>query len=159
MATKLLIKLGQPFPDQNSLEVNLMKHINGRIRSPQRLCSGQALLCSAPCMKVPDWIQHSLKQNKLALDGVGYYRDRVVLCKRQRAPRGNNKHLRSRFVGYQYTPLGVINLMVAGYTTIKSARSFTKTCSEVLWVSAFVQPICPAHQAATADLSFQAFSA
>ena len=138
--------------------ISLTTHVNVRMRSPERLCSGQNFLCSSPCLTMPDYNSHSLKQNKLALHDVGHYRSRLVQCKQLTAPEGSKQHLRSRFVDYGYTRPATTNLTVDEYTIIELARSFTKTCPEVRWVSAFVLPIYRVHQAAPVDLLIQAFS-
>lgn len=83
----VLIKSGLAFMDQHSSEISLsvmqqLNPINGRMRSPERLCSGQTLLCRSLGLKVPDWNQGSLKRNKLLLEDVGYCPDRLVQCKR-----------------------------------------------------------------------------
>ena len=87
--------------------------------SPERLCSGQTLLCRSLGLKVPDWNQGSLKRNKLLLEDVGYCPDRLVQCKRLGIPEGRDEHLPYRFVDYEYTRSATSNPKAREHTVIK----------------------------------------
>ncbi len=120
----VLIKSGLAFMDQHSSEISLsvmqqLNPINGRMRSPERLCSGQTLLCRSLGLKVPDWNQGSLKRNKLLLEDVGYCPDRLVQCKRLGIPEGRDEHLPYRFVDYEYTRSATSNPKAREHTVIK----------------------------------------
>ncbi len=120
----VLIKSGLAFMDQHSSEISLsvmqqLNPINGRMRSPERLCSGQTLLCRSLGLKVPDWNQGSLKRNKLLLEDVGYCPDRLVQCKRLGIPEGRDEHLPYRFVDYEYTRSATSNPTAREHTVIK----------------------------------------
>jgi len=120
----VLIKSGLAFMDQHSSEISLsvmqqLNPINGRMRSPERLCSGQTLLCRSLSLKVPDWNQGSLKRNKLVLEDVGYCPDRLVQCKRLGIPEGRDEHLPYRFVDYEYTRSATSNPTAREHTVIK----------------------------------------
>lgn len=120
----VLIKSGLAFMDQHSSEISLsvmqqLNPINGRMRSPERLCSGQTLLCRSLGLKVPDWNQGSLKRNKLILEDVGYCPDRLVQCKRLGIPEGRDEHLPYRFVDYEYTRSATSNPKAGEHTVIK----------------------------------------
>ena len=120
----VLIKSGLAFMDQHSSEISLsvmqqLNPINGRMRSPERLCSGQTLLCRSLGLKVSDWNQGSLKRNKLVLEDVGYCPDRLVQCKRLGIPEGRDEHLPYRFVDYEYTRSATSNPKTGEHTVIK----------------------------------------
>lgn len=120
----VLIKSGLAFMDQHSSEISLsvmqqLNPINGRMRSPERLCSGQTLLCRSLGLKVPDWNQGSLKRNKLLLEDVGYCPDRLVQCKRLGIPEGRDEHLPYRFVDYEHTRSATSNPKAREHTVIK----------------------------------------
>ena len=120
----VLIKSGFAFMGQHSSEISLsvmqqLNPINGRMRSPERLCSGQTLLCRSLGLKVPDWNQGSLKRNKLLLEDVGYCPDRLVQCKRLGIPEGRDEHLPYRFVDYEYTRSATSNPTAREHTVIK----------------------------------------
>ena len=120
----VLIKSGLAFMDQHSSEISLsvmqqLNPINGRMRSPERLCSGQTLLCRSLGLKVPDWNQGSLKRNKLVLEDVEYCPDRLVQCKRLGIPEGRDEHLPYRFVDYEYTRSATSNPKAGEHTVIK----------------------------------------
>jgi DNA-3-methyladenine glycosylase len=119
----VLIKSGLAFTDRRSSEISLsvmqdLNPINGRMRSPERLCSGQTLLCRSLGLKVPDWNQGSLKRNKLFLEDVGYCPDRLVQCRRLGIPEGRDEHLPYRFVDYEYTRSATSNPTADEHTII-----------------------------------------
>ena len=119
----VLIKSGLAFTDGRSSKISLsvmqdLNPINGRMRSPEKLCSGQTLLCRSLGLKVPDWNQGSLKQNKLVLEDVGYCPDRLVQCRRLGIPEGRDETLPYRFVDYKYNRSATRNPTAGEHTII-----------------------------------------
>jgi len=119
----VLIKSGLTFTDGRSSKISLsvmqeLNPINGRMRSPEKLCSGQTLLCRSLGLKVPDWNQGSLKQNKLVLEDVGYCPDKLVQCRRLGIPEGRDEHLPYRFVDYKYNRSATRNPTAGEHTLI-----------------------------------------
>jgi DNA-3-methyladenine glycosylase len=119
----VLIKSGLAFIDQRSPDVCLevmqeLNPINGQIRSPEKLCSGQTLLCRSLGLKVPDWNQGTLKRNKLVLEDVGYSPDRLVQCRRLGIPAGRDEHLPYRFVDYEHARSATRNPTAGEHTII-----------------------------------------
>ena len=119
----VLIKSGLAYTDRRSSEISLgvmqeRNPINGRIRSPEKLCSGQTLLCRSLGLKVPDWNQGSLKRNKLVLEDVGYRPNRLVQCRRLGIPKGRDEHLPYRFVDDEYARSATRNPRLGDHTII-----------------------------------------
>ncbi|MGV0034433.1 MAG: DNA-3-methyladenine glycosylase [Candidatus Azotimanducaceae bacterium WSBS_2022_MAG_OTU7] len=119
----VLIKSGRAFTDRRSSELSLgvmqeMNLINGRLRSPEKLCSGQTLLCRSLGLKVPDWNQSSLKRNKFVLEDVGYRPVRLVQCARLGIPTGRDEDLPYRFVDDEYAISATRNPRLGDHTII-----------------------------------------
>jgi DNA-3-methyladenine glycosylase len=119
----VLIKSGLAYIDQRSPDICLdvmqeLNPINGRVRSPEKLCSGQTLLCRSLRLKVPEWNQGSLKRNKLVLEDVGYLPNRLVQCRRLGIPKGRDEHLPYRFVDYAHARSATRNPTAGEHTII-----------------------------------------
>ena len=99
----VLIKSGVAFTDSKSPPKTLqLMHtnnpINGRMRSVERLCSGQTLLCKSLGLKVPVWNQQRLKRGLFVLDDVADAPGELIQAARLGIPKGRDEHLPYRFV-------------------------------------------------------------
>ena len=99
----MLIKSGVVHIDRRSpartVEVmQTLNPVNGRLRDPRRLCSGQTLLCRSLGLKVPDWNQAQLRPSRFVLEDVGIVPEKLIQCRRLGIPAGRDEHLPYRFV-------------------------------------------------------------
>lgn len=99
----VLIKSGAAFTDRRSPaksidEMLAMNPVNGRMRSVEKLCSGQTLLCRSLGLKVPDWNQQQLKRGRLVLHDVGDSPEELIQSRRLGIPEGRDEQLFYRFV-------------------------------------------------------------
>ncbi|WP_268799423.1 DNA-3-methyladenine glycosylase [Pseudomonas huanghezhanensis] len=104
----VLIKSAYPWVDalsnENSLAQMLLNNPNasGEVRTPERLCAGQTLLCKALGLKVPMWDAQRFDQERLFVDDVGQTPQRVIQTTRLGIPSGRDEHLMYRFVDAIY---------------------------------------------------------
>jgi DNA-3-methyladenine glycosylase len=104
----VLIKSAYPwvdgFSDENSLAQMLLNNpgANGAIRTPERLCAGQTLLCKALGLKVPMWDAKRFDQEVLFVEDVGQIPTRIIQTTRLGIPTGRDEHLMYRFVDAVY---------------------------------------------------------
>lgn len=99
----VLIKAGIPHVDARSPDgsLRLMQRLNPKgdaLRPPDRLCSGQTLLCRALALRVPDWTERTFDPERFFIEDVGYRPDRVVQAPRLGIPAGRDEHLMYRFI-------------------------------------------------------------
>ncbi len=104
----VLIKSGVPFlgnpPDRKRLQ--RMQELNpcrGRLRKPERLCSGQTLFCRALGLRVPEWDQQRLQPGALELH-PGPLPTQVVQAPRLGIPSGRDEDLPYRFLDAAHAP-------------------------------------------------------
>jgi len=104
----VLIKSAYPwvdaFSNENSLAQMLVNNPNpdGSIRTPERLCAGQTLLCKALGLKVPTWDAKRFDQELLFVEDVGQTPPRIIQTTRLGIPTGRDEHLMYRFVDAAY---------------------------------------------------------
>ena len=103
----VLIKSGYPHIDTLSPNdtIATMQSLNPATngnRTPQKLCSGQTLLCRSLNLKVVDWNQQTMKSGRFRLEDVGYRPDKVVQCPRLGIPVGRDHELTRRYVDYDF---------------------------------------------------------
>jgi DNA-3-methyladenine glycosylase len=100
----VLIKAGFPYVTAPALTV--MQRLNPKrdhtIRSLEKLCAGQTLLCKALGLKVKDWDKKQFNQKKFYIDDIGYHPQKIMRTQRLGIPRGRDEHLPYRFVDYEY---------------------------------------------------------
>ncbi len=101
----VLIKSARPHVDQISpaSTIDIMHKnnpINGRKRPPDRLCSGQTLLCRSLGLKVHEWDQQVPDRNSLTLEDTGYTPEKVIRCPRLGISTGRDEHLPYRFIDF-----------------------------------------------------------
>ena len=100
----VLIKSGIPYFDRKSPRskcLPLMQKLNpkgGRPRPPERLCSGQTLLCKSLALKVPEWNDRMPERKSFTVEDAGLTVTDVVQCPRLGIPKGRDEHLPLRFV-------------------------------------------------------------
>lgn len=104
----VLIKSAYPFLDKKSEEnmIEIMQKnnpaANGSMRSIERLCNGQTLLCKSLGLKVPDWDQKQFINNQFFIDDVGYEPKEIIQTARLGIPIGRDEHLPHRFIDAQF---------------------------------------------------------
>ena len=104
----VLIKSAYPWVDALSNENSLAQMLvnnpkpDGSIRTPERLCAGQTLLCKALGLKVPMWDAKRFNQELLFVEDVGQTPPRIIQTTRLGIPSGRDEHLMYRFVDAAY---------------------------------------------------------
>lgn len=103
----VLIKSATVFIDAISPETNIqiMQQLNPikprqALRSPEKLCAGQTLVCKSLNLKVADWDQKQLCRNKFYLEDVKYRPEKFIQTKRLGIPIGRDEHLLYRFIDF-----------------------------------------------------------
>ena len=100
----VIIKSAIPYFDRLSPRrccLSIMQNLNllrGHPRPPERLCSGQTLLCKSLGLKVPDWNNCHLKKGQLQLEDLGISVEEIIQCRRLGISRGRDEHLMLRFI-------------------------------------------------------------
>lgn len=99
----VLIKSAVPVTDGLSPPetLDIMHSLNPGPSGPRpttRLCSGQTLLCRSLDLKVPDWNNRPLDNNRFRLDDDGYRPARIIQTRRLGIPDGRDEHLMYRFI-------------------------------------------------------------
>ncbi|MFQ6605867.1 MAG: DNA-3-methyladenine glycosylase [Fidelibacterota bacterium] len=99
----VLIKAGVPVGEGS---IHRMQTLNplpgGRLRTPDRLCSGQVLLCRSLGLTVPDWNGRSFDPDTFYLATDEYRPDKIIQTTRLGIPKGRDEHLPYRFIDYRY---------------------------------------------------------
>ncbi len=104
----VLIKSAYPWvdavSDENALARMLLNNpdASGNVRTPERLCAGQTLLCKALGLKVPMWDAKRFDEEQLFVEDVGQRRPRIIQTTRLGIPAGRDEHLMYRFVDAAY---------------------------------------------------------
>jgi DNA-3-methyladenine glycosylase len=105
----VLIKSGIVWSDATSPEstFKLMQRLNPvkgsqQIRSKDKLCSGQTLLCRSLNLKVADWDQRSFDAQQFYIEDVGNMVTKIIQTVRLGIPAGRDEHLLYRFIDYDY---------------------------------------------------------
>ena len=104
----VLIKSAYPWvdavSDENALARMLLNNpdASGNVRTPERLCAGQTLLCKALGLKVPMWDARRFDEDQLFVEDVGQRPPRIIQTTRLGIPTGRDEHLMYRFVDATY---------------------------------------------------------
>jgi DNA-3-methyladenine glycosylase len=104
----VLIKSAYPWvdavSDENALARMLLNNpdASGNVRTPERLCAGQTLLCKALGLKVPMWDAKRFDEEQLFVEDVGQRPPRIIQTTRLGIPAGRDEHLMYRFVDAPY---------------------------------------------------------
>lgn len=112
----VLVKSGYPFTDERSPAecLTVMQRLNppanGQgVRSEERLCGGQTLLCRSLGLKVPTWDRREADPDKFFVDDTGYRPDAIIRCHRLGIPEGRDEHLMYRFIDERYARFATSN--------------------------------------------------
>lgn len=106
----VLIKSGYPYLD-NRMECQRMLAIMQKlnppkyhqgIRSIDRLCSGQTLLCKSLGLRVSDWDQQQFDPACFYLEDIGYRPNKLIQTKRLGIPKGRDENLLYRLIDQAY---------------------------------------------------------
>ncbi len=104
----VLIKSGIPYlnEENNAEMIQQMQALNphpaGGIRPVKRLCSGQTLLCRSLGLKVSEWDQKTMDQERFTLMDCGYVPEFIIQTTRLGIPKGRDEHLPYRFIDHLY---------------------------------------------------------
>lgn len=100
----VLIKAGFPWGKEHVIKIMqcLNPACDGTLRSREKLCTGQTLLCRALGLKVKIWDQKQFNKNKFYIDDVSYRPEKIIQTKRLGIPKGRDEHLLYRFVDAKY---------------------------------------------------------
>ncbi|WP_022851710.1 DNA-3-methyladenine glycosylase [Limisalsivibrio acetivorans] len=100
----VLIKSGIPWG--NSEEgIELMQRlnpVNGRLREPERLCSGQTLLCKSLNLKVPEHSGVGIDEADFCFLNDGDNPEEIIQTTRLGIPEGRDEYLPYRFIHKSY---------------------------------------------------------
>ena len=123
----VLIKSGIPQIDRKSPRKALavmqaLNPINGRVRDPELLCSGQTLFCRSLGLKVPEWNQQQLHARRLVLEDVGHDVPQLVQCQRLGIPTGRDEHLPYRFVDLNHVKQATKNPLSKDHKIVTRQR-------------------------------------
>jgi len=105
----VLIKSAYPFFDRRSPRENLsiMQKLNppknhAGVRSVDKLCNGQTLLCRSLGLKVPDWDAKQFDDKQFYFEDIGYRPEAIIQSTRLGIPKGRDEHLPYRFIDSQF---------------------------------------------------------
>lgn len=104
----VLIKSAYAIEDEHSSHnaIKTMLRLNplptGKFRTPEKLCSGQTLLCRALNIKLTQWDQKKFDSKKFYIDDTGYVPEKIIQTTRLGIPNGRDEHLPYRFIDYAY---------------------------------------------------------
>lgn len=104
----VLLKSGFPVVDCVSGPTSLqhMQKLNpnrdGSLRSEQRLCAGQTLLCRSLGIKVPDWNAQAFCSDTLFIKDDGYQPAEIIQAARLGIPSGRDEALPYRFIDAEF---------------------------------------------------------
>ncbi len=103
----VLIKSAIPYQDEKTHPnmINIMQQLNpiknsGVIRSPEKLCSGQTLLCKSLNLKVKAWDQQQFHSETFYIEDVNSNPNKIIQTRRLGIPEGRDEHLPYRFIDY-----------------------------------------------------------
>jgi len=103
----VLIKSGIVYTDPRTSKnaIKIMQKLNPMNnnsipRPPERLCSGQTLLCKSLGLKVKEWNQRRFDVNKFYIEDVGYEPKKIIQSTRLGIAKGRDEHLTYRFIDY-----------------------------------------------------------
>lgn len=104
----VLIKSARPYLDDSCFSkiLSVMQSLNptakGELRSPEKLCAGQTLLCKALGLKVQRWDQQSFCREQFYMEDVGYRPTTIIQTTRLGIPLGRDEHLPYRYIDAAY---------------------------------------------------------
>ena len=111
----VLIKSAFPHLDDVSHETTIatMRSLNpaasGGLRTVEKLCAGQTLLCASLDLKVVDWDQQQFVADQFYIEDVGVTPEKLIQTTRLGIPAGRDEHLPYRFIDYEAAPFCTSN--------------------------------------------------
>ena len=106
----VLIKSGIVYEDSHTDRnmILLMQQLNpikgtGRIRKPEKLCSGQTLLCRSLNLKVNEWDGKQFIKSEFYIDDSDYKPETIIQTRRLGIRDDRDAHLPYRFIDMQYS--------------------------------------------------------
>ena len=102
----VLIKSAIPYGNDPKM-IQTMQWINpikgsNKIRDPEKLCSGQTLLCRSLNIKVKEWDQKQFDRKKFYIADVGYSPKKIIQTTRLGIPTGRDEDRLYRFIDAKY---------------------------------------------------------
>lgn len=86
--------------------IKLMQQLNptisGELRSIEKLCKGQTLLCQSLALKVNEWDQQQFDQKAFYIESSAARPEKIIQTTRLGIPAGRDEHLPYRFIDYGY---------------------------------------------------------
>lgn len=104
----VLIKSAFPFVDNISPEnnINIMQKLNpakdGSLRTKEKLCAGQTLLCKSLDLKVPEWDQQQFNNNSFYIEEMNNPSSKIIQTTRLGIHHERDAHLNYRFIDFDY---------------------------------------------------------
>lgn len=102
----VLIKSAYPFVDELSPgeNIKIMQQLNparnGELRSKEKLCAGQTLLCKALDLKVENWDQKQFDKSRFYIEDTNYKPTKTIQTTRLGIRQDRDAHLYYRFIDY-----------------------------------------------------------
>jgi len=72
------------------------------MRSIEKLCNGQTLLCRSLSLKVADWDQQQFDQGCFYFDDINKQPEQIIQTTRLGIPHGRDENLLYRFIDYGF---------------------------------------------------------
>ncbi|NQY42409.1 MAG: DNA-3-methyladenine glycosylase [Legionellales bacterium] len=96
----VLIKSGYPYRcSTESIQIMQSNNpINSKRRDPNKLCSGQTLLCKSLNIKLTEWDQKTFCKNSFYIEDSDNTPKQIIQTKRLGIPKGRDEHLMYRFI-------------------------------------------------------------
>jgi len=104
----ILLKSAFPYADTLTSEqgLKIMQQLNpqknGQLRSLEKLCAGQTLLCKALNLQVSQWDQQSFNKVTLYIEDIGYTPKKIIQTTRLGIPVGRDEHKLYRFIDFSH---------------------------------------------------------
>lgn len=106
----VLIKSAIPYQDQKTHPnmIQLMQKLNPIknseiIRSPEKLCSGQTLLCKSLNLTVKEWDKKQFQKDLFYIEDLNYKPNKIIETTRLGISKGRDEHLPYRFIDFYHT--------------------------------------------------------
>lgn len=92
--------LAQPSPMLSAMQQLNPQKNSSSLRSLEKLCSGQTLLCKALNLKVKEWDQKTFDKEKFFICDVNHKPEKIIQTTRLGITAGRDEHLPFRFIDY-----------------------------------------------------------
>ncbi len=104
----VLIKSAYPFSDKRSppAATKIMQQLNptisGKLRTIEKLCKGQTLLCKSLILKVKEWDQQQFDNKCFHFEDINNIPEKIIQTIRLGISAGRDEHLPYRFIDYDF---------------------------------------------------------